>query len=344
MARRLSVIDGSDVGLELELGDQPVTVGKHESRDMALQDDRVSRMHFSVEVRGEETIVRDEGSTNGTFLNGESITEAVMHTGDCILAGSTVVMYESDAEAPAEEDVVRIEVPGGPPVDQRAPTDDMSSGSISLDDDEGSIGIGIPEPTEGRNTDAQGTVIFTPKPPQGHSGATKTVLVPPKPGPMQAPPRMPTGVMTEVLMPGTPPSAGGRRTDVTPVITEALDSAKPLGERAGIGIDVDIAPGATMGINPNLVYPLLAQSLYACLNPSAPFSPTAMHVGVRRSDGALVIAIDGEPAPGMRAALAAALAAAPLNGMVAALQQAGGRVETTKPDVRGARVLALRLP
>ena len=48
-------------------------IGRSEESEIVLLDPSVSRAHAVVEVRAGEAIVRDLGSTNGTFLNGRRI-------------------------------------------------------------------------------------------------------------------------------------------------------------------------------------------------------------------------------------------------------------------------------
>src|SRR5689334_4805107 len=52
-----------------------VTVGRREPADIVLPDSEVSRAHCRLVVRDEELWVRDLGSTNGTFVNGERVVE-----------------------------------------------------------------------------------------------------------------------------------------------------------------------------------------------------------------------------------------------------------------------------
>jgi transcriptional regulator with AAA-type ATPase domain len=59
----------------------------------------VSRHHFTVLCDGEAWILRDEGSTNGTLLNGEKIQKATLESGDVIQAGMIEIkVFEEDNE------------------------------------------------------------------------------------------------------------------------------------------------------------------------------------------------------------------------------------------------------
>lgn len=66
-------------------------VGRTCESDMKVHlDKKMSRTHFSIECREDHAIVRDLHSTNGTFVNGMSVSEVRVYDGDQILAGTTI--------------------------------------------------------------------------------------------------------------------------------------------------------------------------------------------------------------------------------------------------------------
>jgi hypothetical protein len=72
-----------------------VTLGKASSNDVSLEhDETVSRLHAVFESLGFAWSLRDMGSRNGTFLNGERITaERVLRSGDEVRVGKTRVIF-----------------------------------------------------------------------------------------------------------------------------------------------------------------------------------------------------------------------------------------------------------
>jgi pSer/pThr/pTyr-binding forkhead associated (FHA) protein len=64
---KLVVLEGPDQGCELELTRESVLVGRHAVCDLPLQDKSVSSRHFSISADDRGYLLRDEGSTNGTF-------------------------------------------------------------------------------------------------------------------------------------------------------------------------------------------------------------------------------------------------------------------------------------
>ena len=60
------------------------TIGRDESADLCIPSGRVSREHAVIVVEGGRSLIRDLGSTNGTFVNGERVTETAINDGDVI--------------------------------------------------------------------------------------------------------------------------------------------------------------------------------------------------------------------------------------------------------------------
>ncbi|MCV7280752.1 FHA domain-containing protein [Mycolicibacterium flavescens] len=77
------------------LSGQRVTLGKASSNAVALDhDETVSRLHAVFENLGFAWSVRDLGSRNGTYLNGERITaERVLRSGDEVRVGRSRVIF-----------------------------------------------------------------------------------------------------------------------------------------------------------------------------------------------------------------------------------------------------------
>jgi len=76
-------------------------IGRTPKSDYAIgEDSYLSGQHFSVEWDGNGCIVRDLGSSNGTFLNGARITEAPAKEGDSIVAGGSTFTVRVEAFEP----------------------------------------------------------------------------------------------------------------------------------------------------------------------------------------------------------------------------------------------------
>ena len=71
---QLVVIEGPQMGRAVPL-DEARTVGLGADADLKLSDDTVSALHVSISPG---FVVKDLGSTNGTFFEGSRITEATL--------------------------------------------------------------------------------------------------------------------------------------------------------------------------------------------------------------------------------------------------------------------------
>lgn len=76
--RRLSlaVLDGPDAGSVFRIDKPSITIGRANA-DLTLNDTEASRLHASLEIRDTTVTLSDLGSTNGTLLEGQKITEPV---------------------------------------------------------------------------------------------------------------------------------------------------------------------------------------------------------------------------------------------------------------------------
>ena len=87
---RLSVVAGPYAGRRFDIVGQNTTIGREPSNAIALeQDPGVSRRHAALSYENGRYVIRDTGSTNGTFVNGARVTEAVLGPGDTLQVGAT---------------------------------------------------------------------------------------------------------------------------------------------------------------------------------------------------------------------------------------------------------------
>ena len=73
-------------------------IGRAADSEVSLRDARVSRQHARVHARDGHLVLTDLGSTNGTRVNGQRITEVVLGDGDRILVGDTELIVATDAQ------------------------------------------------------------------------------------------------------------------------------------------------------------------------------------------------------------------------------------------------------
>src|SRR6266404_4046297 len=76
-------------------------IGRTNDAHLCLPDDRFfSRNHCLLEINPPHSFLRDLGSTNGTFVNGQRVREASLKNGDRIQGGETVLLVEVTAAEP----------------------------------------------------------------------------------------------------------------------------------------------------------------------------------------------------------------------------------------------------
>ena len=85
MALKLVAATGSPS--VLITGGRPFTVGRAAACDLPIQDPTVSRRHAELELSGAGVRVRDVGSTNGTYLDGVRIIDALATPGSRVAFG-----------------------------------------------------------------------------------------------------------------------------------------------------------------------------------------------------------------------------------------------------------------
>jgi DNA-binding NtrC family response regulator len=89
----LCVEAGPDNGKTARPARRSVTIGTQPSCDLALTDPHISRLHCRIDVEGQEYVVRDLGSTNGTRIGGVRIREASLDDGALLDLGTTKVKF-----------------------------------------------------------------------------------------------------------------------------------------------------------------------------------------------------------------------------------------------------------
>jgi pSer/pThr/pTyr-binding forkhead associated (FHA) protein len=94
----MKVLQGPDVGSMYVLLSGKAYVGRGEENDLMLSDLRCSRRHFEMEEGPGGWGVNDLGSANGVIINGKTLRQGVLRTGDTIQIGETVLEFmASDA-------------------------------------------------------------------------------------------------------------------------------------------------------------------------------------------------------------------------------------------------------
>jgi pSer/pThr/pTyr-binding forkhead associated (FHA) protein len=84
---KLVILNQGMTGRTFELNVERNTVGRMEDNTFQIADASVSSHHAEIVLRGSDILVKDLNSTNGTFINNEKISEAVLRPGQTLRFG-----------------------------------------------------------------------------------------------------------------------------------------------------------------------------------------------------------------------------------------------------------------
>src|SRR3954467_10266363 len=98
---KLVLLSAGMTGRTHELKVDKTTIGRLEDNTFQIAEPSVSSHHCEVLLKGGEVVIKDLNSTNGTFINGEKISESPLKPGQVLRLGQIEMRLESDATAAA---------------------------------------------------------------------------------------------------------------------------------------------------------------------------------------------------------------------------------------------------
>lgn len=90
-------------GRRYQLTGTVTVLGRGSEADIVVDDPGVSRRHVEIRVDAGSTVMRDLGSTNGTFVDGERAGSARLLDGSTITIGRTRIRFSSGSDEPEDE-------------------------------------------------------------------------------------------------------------------------------------------------------------------------------------------------------------------------------------------------
>lgn len=94
----LTVLNGPETGVAYRLLGQQVSLGRDADNDVVIHDNRSSRRHARLELRGSDYWIVDLGSQNGVLLNGQVTRQAALKSGDILRFGDTDYRFGSPSQ------------------------------------------------------------------------------------------------------------------------------------------------------------------------------------------------------------------------------------------------------
>ncbi|MEO8286921.1 MAG: DUF3662 and FHA domain-containing protein [Chloroflexota bacterium] len=87
---------GDLAGREFPISKTLLSIGRGLDNDLVIDDPRVSRHHSQITFRHSHYLLRDLRSTNGTFVNGQTVEAVVLASGDMVSIGGFEMLFEQD--------------------------------------------------------------------------------------------------------------------------------------------------------------------------------------------------------------------------------------------------------
>lgn len=93
---KLVVLNAGLSGRSHELTVDKTTIGRVDDNTFQIADGSISSHHCEILLRGTDVVVKDLNSTNGTYINGEQVSESVLKPGQTLRLGQVEMRLETD--------------------------------------------------------------------------------------------------------------------------------------------------------------------------------------------------------------------------------------------------------
>ena len=88
----VAIVEGANAGETISLDDAPLLIGRGSDAAIRLDDDYVSTRHARIAQSGEQWFVEDLGSTNGTYMGTQRLSQpATLQLGSKVRIGKTTL-------------------------------------------------------------------------------------------------------------------------------------------------------------------------------------------------------------------------------------------------------------
>ena len=106
---RLVVLSEGLTGKTFEIKAEKSTLGRLEDNTICISEPSISSHHCEILLKGSDVFIKDLDSTNGTYINGERITESALKAGQILRLGHVQARLETgDPTQPKSVDKTMI--------------------------------------------------------------------------------------------------------------------------------------------------------------------------------------------------------------------------------------------
>jgi pSer/pThr/pTyr-binding forkhead associated (FHA) protein len=88
---------------EIILDKEVTTIGRKQDNDIIVDNQAVSGHHAQIKTQGEDLVLEDLNSLNGTFVNGQKVSKTELYNGDVILIGLHTLNVSSARKREADK-------------------------------------------------------------------------------------------------------------------------------------------------------------------------------------------------------------------------------------------------
>jgi Nif-specific regulatory protein len=121
MPAKLIAVAGPAHKKEFPLGDEDVVIGRDTAATVCINSRAVSRRHCTIRRDGDQYVIRDLGSRNGTLVNGLPVTDCVLRHGDRIGISESQFLFLDDLAG---------ELPQGAEVTESGPAEALEFATV----------------------------------------------------------------------------------------------------------------------------------------------------------------------------------------------------------------------
>lgn len=102
---KLTIRDNNNKLDEMYVSHDVLKIGRNADNDIRLDDATVSSHHAEIIQSPTEVIIRDCGSTNGTYVNGNAVDEHKLSDDDVIVIGKLTISFFTDNAEPLDDTI-----------------------------------------------------------------------------------------------------------------------------------------------------------------------------------------------------------------------------------------------